>query len=48
MYYQYPHGDEVYIVTADFQLFSPPELPAAISPPDQIVLNFYVKLRLSI
>ncbi|WP_413361830.1 NUDIX hydrolase [Lysinibacillus sp. 3P01SB] len=61
MYYQYPHGDEVYNVVAAFicntysgqlmkeenevaalQFFSLDELPTAISPPDQIVVDYYV------
>lgn len=66
MYYQYPHGDEVYNVVAaficdtysgifkkdesevaDIQFFSLDELPTAISPPDQVVINFYVRTRRS-
>lgn len=66
MYYQYPHGDEVYNVVAaficdtysgilkkdesevaDIQFFSLDELPTAISPPDQVVINFYVRKRRS-
>lgn len=62
MYYQYPHGDEVYNVVAAFicntysgqlmkeenevaalQFFSLDELPTAISPPDQIVVDYYVR-----
>lgn len=66
MYYQYPHGDEVYNVVAaficdtysgifkkdesevaDIQFFSLDELPTAISTPDQVVINFYVRTRRS-
>lgn len=62
MYYQYPHGDEVYNVVAAFicntysgqlmkeenevaalQFFSLDELPTVISPPDQIVVDYYVR-----
>ena len=62
MYYQYPHGDEVYNVVAafvcdtysgqfkkdenevtDIQFFSLDELPSKISPPDQVIIDFYVR-----
>ncbi|MGM9950353.1 MAG: NUDIX hydrolase [Lysinibacillus sp.] len=62
MYYQYPHGDEVYNVVAafvceeysgqfrkdeaevaDIQFFSLDELPSSISPPDQVVVDFYLR-----